>query len=99
MDAPTPWSVHECGLTDGATEFHLVDANDHTLLRQRDVNGRHGKCAIDFLQRLADNANATSSEVMALARIVHQQDQMGVSQSSKRHHASSLLALHMVGVK
>ncbi len=98
-DSPTPWSVHEFQKTDGSTTHHLLDARGYSLIRAEDVIGRSGPCAVALLQKIADSANSTSPEVMELARIVHQQDRMGVSQSSKRHHASSLLALHMVGAK
>lgn len=100
-DAPTPWSVHPCQLSDGTVEHHLVDARDHTLIRQRDVNGRSGQFAIDFLQRLADNANAASAEVKDLARIVQRYDSMGPygATGTHRHLASSLLAHHIVGQK
>lgn len=92
VDAPAPWRVERVDVGHDHHVWHLVDANGHTLISSSGVNGRGPLLQRRMLERIAASVNAMVPVVVALARAVLAEDERGVSSSTKRHHASSLLA-------
>lgn len=97
-DAPLPWSVVPVVIeASGLKVYHLVDARSHSLLSSSAVNGRGPELQRQMLERICAAVNSSSPDVEGLARAVIAEDLLGTSWSTRRHHASSLLAHHIVG--
>lgn len=97
-DAPLPFSVVPVVIEDsGLKVYHLVDGRGHSILSSSAVNGRGPELQRQMLERICSAINSTSPEIEGLARAVIAEDLLGTSWSTRRHHASSLLAHHIVG--